>query len=85
MNVGIFFGGPSRERETSFAIARTVFDKMDRALFEPVPLFVDSYGQLVRLKWGHLYKRGIRDFFPPVEEYGRVIDALESEAGVVTR
>jgi len=69
MNVGIFFGGPSRERETSFAIARTVFDKMDRALFEPVLLFVDSYGQLVRLKWGHLYKRAIRDFFPPVEEY----------------
>ncbi|NBC08738.1 MAG: PASTA domain-containing protein [Bacteroidetes bacterium] len=71
MKVGIFFGGPSRQRETSFAIGRTVYDKLDRALFTPVPLFVDSYGQLVRLDWRHLYKRGIRDFFPPAEAYAQ--------------
>lgn len=69
MKVGIFFGGPSRQRETSFAIGRAVYDKLDRALFEPVPLFVGSDGQLVQLDWRHLYKRGIRDFFPPAEEY----------------
>ncbi len=67
MRVGIFFGGPSRERETSFIIGRTVFDKLDRALFEPVPLFVDSYGQVIHLNWRYLYKRSIQDFFPPVE------------------
>jgi D-alanine-D-alanine ligase len=69
MKIGIFFGGPSREREASFAIGRTVYEKLDRSLFEPIPLFIDSYGQLVRLDWRHLYKRGIRDFFPPAEAY----------------
>jgi D-alanine-D-alanine ligase len=37
MKIGIFFGGPSREREISFAGGRTVYDNLDKALFEAVP------------------------------------------------
>ena len=66
MRVGIFFGGPSREREISFAGGRTVFDNLDKTLFEPVPVFVTSTGQFIRLDWQYLYKGTIRDFFPPV-------------------
>jgi UDP-N-acetylmuramate--alanine ligase len=65
MKVGIFFGGPSREREISFAGGRTVYDNLDRALFEPVPIFVDSLGNFILLQWQHLYKGSIRDFYPP--------------------
>lgn len=67
IKVGIFFGGPSREREISFAGGRTVFDNLDKTLFEPVPIFVDSLGGLIELDWSFIYKGTIRDFFPPVQ------------------
>lgn len=67
IRVGIFFGGSSREREVSFAGGRTVYDNLDKSLFEPVPLFVDSFGGIVKLHWEHVYKGSIRDFYPPAE------------------
>ncbi|HET9502584.1 MAG TPA: D-alanine--D-alanine ligase [Hymenobacter sp.] len=65
MKVGIFFGGTSREREISFAGGRTVFDNLDKGLFQPVPVFVDSQGHFILLDWQYLYKGTIRDFYPP--------------------
>ena len=65
MKVGIFFGGTSREREISFAGGRTVFDNLDKGLFQPVPIFVDSQGHFILLDWQYLYKGTIRDFYPP--------------------
>lgn len=64
MRIGIFFGGPSREREISFAGGRTVYDNLDKRLFEAIPIFVDSYGSLILLDWQYVYKGTIRDFFP---------------------
>ena len=69
MRIGIFFGGPSREREISFAGGRTVFDNLDKGLFQPVPIFVDSQGHFILLDWQYLYKGTIRDFYPPVAAY----------------
>ncbi|MDJ0364740.1 D-alanine--D-alanine ligase [Hymenobacter sp. H14-R3] len=66
MRIGIFFGGTSREREISFAGGRTVFDNLDKGLFQPVPIFVDSLGHFILLDWQYLYKGTIRDFYPPV-------------------
>ncbi len=67
IKVGIFFGGPSREREISFAGGRTVYDNLNKALFDPVPIFIDGRRNLVLLDWQHLYKGSIRDFYPPVD------------------
>lgn len=64
IRVGILFGGKSREREISFAGGRTVFDNLDKSLFEAVPVFVDSLGELTLLDWEYIYKGTIRDFFP---------------------
>ncbi|GAA3995046.1 hypothetical protein GCM10022408_01790 [Hymenobacter fastidiosus] len=66
MKIGIFFGGPSREREISFAGGRTVYDNLDKGLFEAVPIFVDSRGNFILLDWHYIYKGTIRDFYPPV-------------------
>jgi UDP-N-acetylmuramate--alanine ligase len=66
MRIGIFFGGTSREREISFAGGRTVFDNLDKGLFQPVPIFVDSQGHFILLDWQYIYKGTIRDFYPPV-------------------
>lgn len=67
LRIGIFFGGTSKEREISFAGGRTVYDNLDKALFEPIPLFVDSFGQFVLLDWQYVYKGSIRDFYPPLD------------------
>lgn len=67
IKVGIFFGGPSREREISFAGGRTVYDNLNKSIFEPVPIFVDSYCNFTLLDWAYIYKGSIRDFFPPVD------------------
>ena len=67
IKVGIFFGGPSREREISFAGGRTVYDNLDKSLFEPVPIFVDSFRKWHLLDWQYLYRGTIRDFFPPID------------------
>jgi UDP-N-acetylmuramate--alanine ligase len=66
IKVGIFFGGPSREREISFAGGRTVFDNLNKSIFEPLPIFVDSHKRFIALEWPYIYKGTIRDFFPPV-------------------
>jgi UDP-N-acetylmuramate--alanine ligase len=65
MRIGIFFGGQSREREISFAGGRTVYDNLNKNLFEPVPIFVDSIGNFILLNWEFIYKGTIRDFYPP--------------------
>ena len=67
MRIGIFFGGPSREREISFAGGRTVYDNLSKELFTPVPIFVDSRGNFILLDWQYIYKGTIRDFFPPAK------------------
>jgi len=64
IKVGIIFGGPSREREISFAGGRTVYDNLNKSLFDAVPIFVDSFGNFVLLNWQYVYKGSIRDFYP---------------------
>ena len=66
LKVGIIFGGFSREREISFAGGRTVFDNLNKSLFEAIPIFIDSFGNFVLLDWQFIYKGSIRDFYPPV-------------------
>jgi len=66
IKVGILFGGSSREREVSFAGGRTVYDNLDKSIFEPIPLFVDSLHHFILLDWQYIYKGTIRDFYPPI-------------------
>jgi len=66
MKVGIFFGGSSREREISFAGGRTVYDNLNKSLFDVVSLFVDSRLNIIELDWQYVYKGTIRDFYPPI-------------------
>ncbi len=67
IKVGILFGGRSKEREISFAGGRTVYDNLNKSIFEAIPLFVDSFGNIVLLDWNYIYKGTIRDFYPPVD------------------
>ncbi len=67
IKIGIIFGGFSKEREISFAGGSTVYDNLNKSLFEAVPVFVDSFGNFVLLNWEFVYKGSIRDFYPPAE------------------
>ncbi len=67
IKVGVFFGGASREREVSFAGGRTVYDNLDKELFQPIPIFVDALGNFIRLNWEYVYRGTIRDFFPTAD------------------
>jgi UDP-N-acetylmuramate--alanine ligase len=67
LKVGIVFGGFSKEREVSFAGGRTVYDNLNKSIFEAIPLFVDSFGNFVLLDWQYIYKGSVRDFYPPVD------------------
>lgn len=68
MRIGIFFGGPSREREISFAGGRTALAHIDKSLFEPVLVFVSG--------WGRFYK-----VEPTFLAYGSIREALSQPAG----
>ena len=65
MKIGILFGGPSREREIAFAGGRTVYDNLNKSIFEAIPIFIDSNCNFILLDWQHIYKGTIRDFYPP--------------------
>ncbi len=82
MRVGIFFGGLSREREVSFVGGRTVYDNIDKEIFEPVPIFIDSLGNFILLNWQYLYKGTIRDFYPrqskDLSEFQIYIESIEN-------
>ncbi len=65
MKIGIFFGGPAREREISFMGGKTVFSHLNRALFQPVPVFLDGRGNFILLKPELMHAENIRAFYPP--------------------
>ncbi|PKQ68613.1 D-alanine--D-alanine ligase family protein [Raineya orbicola] len=83
LRIGIFFGGQSREREIAFAGGRTVYDNLNKELFEPVPIFVDSLGNFILLEWQYIYKGTIRDFYPPAnfqpKEFQIYIESLPKQ------
>ena len=70
MKIGIFFGGPAREREISFAGGKTAMENIDKSLFEPVPIFVDGCGNFILLNPELVYAPSIRDFYPPQSYQG---------------
>lgn len=64
IKVGIFFGGPSKDWDISFAGGRTIFDNLNKTIFEPVPIFVDNHNNFIHLEWPFLYQEKISDFYP---------------------
>jgi D-alanine-D-alanine ligase len=65
MRIGIFFGGPAREREISFLGGKTAMAHLNKALFQPIPVFVDSLGNFILIKKELIFEESIRSFYPP--------------------
>ncbi len=67
MKIGIFFGGPAREREVSYAGGRTALANLDKGLFEPVLVFVDGRGRFRLVEPDFLQGNSLRDVLPQDE------------------
>jgi len=84
VKIGIFFGGPAREREVSFAGGRTALANLDKGLFEPVLVFVDGRGRFRLVQPEFLQSPSLRDTLPAdssgfsVYDESLSPDALES-------
>ena len=74
MKIGIFFGGPAREREVSFAGGRTALANLDKGLFEPVLVFVDGRGRFRLVTPDFLQFPSLRDALPQDESGFSVYD-----------
>lgn len=85
MRIGIFFGGAAREREISFAGGKTAMAHINKALFTPIPVFVDSLGNFILIKEELIFSEAIRDFYPPQSSQKEPFSVyLESLEGVET-
>ena len=81
MKIGIFFGGPAREREVSFAGGRTALANLDKGLFEPVLVFVDGRGRFRLVTPNFLQAAALRDVLPQDSSGYSVYDeSLDPEA-----
>jgi len=81
VKVGIFFGGPAREREVSFAGGRTALANLDKGLFQPVLIFVDGRGRFRRVEPSFLQAASLRDVIPQDTSGFSVYDeSLETDA-----
>ena len=79
MRVGIFFGGPSREREVSFMGGRTAYQQLDKALFEPVLVFVSGWGRFYVVSPDFLDHKSIRDALPSPDGFSVYDESLEED------
>lgn len=64
IKIGVFFGGVSREREISFSGAKTVSQTLNRSLFEPVYILVDSLGKFIKINPVQFEHKAISHFYP---------------------
>lgn len=81
MKIGIFFGGPAREREVSFAGGRTALANLDKGLFEPVLVFVDGRGRFRLVEASFLQSPSLREALPQDDSGFSVYDeSLASDA-----
>ncbi len=62
LKIGIFMGGMSIEKEVSFNSGRTVYDHIDKTIFDPVLIFQKTDGVLYILPYKFLYRGKIEDF-----------------------
>ena len=67
LKIGIFFGGPSRERDLSLAIAQQFYQQLDLTLFEAAFIFVDIHQNLFEVPFETFSRDSIQDFFSDLE------------------
>ncbi|MEZ0607570.1 D-alanine--D-alanine ligase [Fibrella sp. WM1] len=79
MRIGIFFGGPSRERDVSFSGGRTALANLNKALFEPVLVFVSGMGDFYIVEPDFLENESIRAALPEQDGFSVYDESLPDD------
>lgn len=71
--IGVLFGGSSSEKEVALEGGRNVYNKLDRNLFDPIPIFVDSTHRLWEISDALLLQNTTRDIEAGLQKEGERI------------
>jgi beta-lactam-binding protein with PASTA domain/D-alanine-D-alanine ligase-like ATP-grasp enzyme len=69
--IGIFFGGGTPLRDQSLQNAQRVYQQLQAGNFDPLPIFVDPFGQLIVLENGMPTGNSLSDFYPTDKYFSR--------------
>ena len=85
LTVGVIMGGLSSEKEVSLESGRNIFSKMDRKLYEPVPIFMDSRGRLWEIPLKLLMRNSTQDIEEDLVEEAKPLpyEALKERVDLV--
>lgn len=83
--VGVIMGGVSSEKEVSLESGRNIFSKMDRKIYDPVPIFMDSQAGLWEIPLKLLMRNSTRDIEDDLAEEAKNIpyEALKARVDLV--
>ncbi|MCX7816808.1 MAG: D-alanine--D-alanine ligase [Syntrophales bacterium] len=83
--VGVIMGGLSSEKEVSLESGRNIYSKMDRSLFEPIPIFMDSKARLWEIPLKLLMRNCTKDIEEDLETEAKRIpyEALKDRVDIV--
>ena len=73
LRVGIIMGGLSSEKEVSLESGRNIFSKIDRAKYDPVPIFMDSRAAFWQIPIKLLMRNSTRDIEDDLAEEAKPI------------
>ena len=83
--VGVIMGGLSSEKEVSLESGRNIYSKMDRKLYDPVSIFMDSQARLWEIPLKLLMRNSTRDIEEDLQEEAIEIpyESLKGRVNVV--
>ncbi|PHN07597.1 PASTA domain-containing protein [Flavilitoribacter nigricans] len=67
--IGIFFGGATSSRDHSLRTAQRIYEQLQSGNFDPLPVFVDPFGQLILLDQGMPTNDSISEFYPSAKYF----------------
>ena len=73
IRIGIFMGGASLEKEVSFNSGRTIYDYVEKEIYNPIPIFITEKQEIYLLPWQFLYRGKISDFENRLEREAQLI------------
>lgn len=85
LTIAVIMGGLSSEKEVSLESGRNIFSKMDRKLYDPVPVFMDSQARLWEIPLKLLMRNSTRDIEEDLGEEAKAIpyESLKDRADLV--
>ncbi|MEK7212635.1 MAG: ATP-grasp domain-containing protein [Patescibacteria group bacterium] len=78
--IGVIFGGLSEEKEVALASGRHVYQTLDRTLFTPLPIFLDSQARFWKLPESLVIRNTCREVEENLETKGAMRIAYEALA-----